>query len=133
MLNDVASMQGDDLDLDIALTEEEWIRQFLAHPNTAVDQVDVLVTTRVLQAGHSLDRYFRVSFDFLFRGVLSFREELQFTSRLRYIGRDDMAEYKFCWIPAGGADAIRAGQRRLELDIEQTWDPEGSARWGTTS
>ncbi|KAK9328035.1 hypothetical protein V1520DRAFT_13625 [Lipomyces starkeyi] len=111
------------------IQDDAWIRQFLAHPNTAVDQVDVLISTSVLQAGHSLDRYFRVSFDFLFRGVLSFREELQFTSRLRYIGRDDMAEYKFCWIPAGGAGARRAGQRRLKLDIEQTW-PEGAARWG---
>ncbi|KAK9359034.1 hypothetical protein V1504DRAFT_435218 [Lipomyces starkeyi] len=63
-------------------------------------------------------------------GVLSFREERQFPSRLRYTGRDDMAEYKFCCIPAGGADARRAGQRRLKLDILQTWDPEGAARWG---
>ncbi|KAK9344180.1 hypothetical protein V1522DRAFT_411052 [Lipomyces starkeyi] len=39
-----------------------------------------------------------------------------------------MAEYKFCWIPAGGADARRAGQRRLKLDIEQTWDHEGAGR-----
>ncbi|KAK9385231.1 hypothetical protein V1515DRAFT_588496 [Lipomyces mesembrius] len=86
------------------IQDDPWIKRFLAHPK-AVDDVDVLITTSVLQAGHSLDRYFRVSFDFLFRGVLTFREELQFTSRLRYIGRDDMPEYKFSWIPSGGAEA----------------------------
>ncbi|KAK9349637.1 hypothetical protein V1523DRAFT_176431 [Lipomyces doorenjongii] len=110
--------------------DDDWTREFLAHPNSKVEDVDVLITTSVLQAGHSLDRYFRVSFDFLFKGVLSFREELQFTSRLRYIGRDNMAEYKFGWIPAGGVDSRRAGQRRIRLDIEQAWDVNASARWG---
>ncbi|KAK9485372.1 hypothetical protein V1527DRAFT_134380, partial [Lipomyces starkeyi] len=109
--------------------DDAWISKFLAHPNSAVDDADVLITTSVLQAGHSLDRYFRISFDFLFRGVLSFREELQFTSRLRYLGGEDMAEFKFGWIPSGGADAKR-GQRRLRVDIEQAWDPEAGARWG---
>ncbi|KAK9428923.1 hypothetical protein V1505DRAFT_375539 [Lipomyces doorenjongii] len=74
----------------------------------------------VLQAGHSLDRYFRLSFDFLFR-------ELQLTSRLRYLGREDMAEYKFCWIPAGGPDSRRAGKplsRHLGGDAETNWGPD---------
>ncbi|KAK9389519.1 hypothetical protein V1515DRAFT_630449 [Lipomyces mesembrius] len=126
---DAASRKQDQGHL-VGVQDDEWIRRFLAPPNAAVNEVDVLITTSVLQAGHSLDRYFRVSFDFLFCGVLSFREELQFTSRLRYLGRDDMAEYKFCWIPSGGADVRRAGQRRLMLDIEQTWDPGAGARWG---
>ncbi|KAK9257740.1 hypothetical protein V1519DRAFT_77699 [Lipomyces tetrasporus] len=110
--------------------DNAWIARFLARPNAYVEDVDVLITTSVLQAGHSLDRYFSVSFDFLFRGVLSFREELRFTSRLRYIGRAHMAEYKFCWIPAGGADSKRAGKRRLQFDIEQAWNPKSGARWG---
>jgi Origin of replication binding protein len=136
LLRNVARERFGDLAADrikgiwAGVQDNEWVKSFLAHPNSSVDDADVLITTSVLQAGHSLDRYFRVSFDFLFRGVLSFREELQFTSRLRYLGREDMAEYKFCWIPAGGADAKRAGKRRLRLDIEQAWDPESGARFG---
>ncbi|KAK9234493.1 hypothetical protein V1525DRAFT_412895 [Lipomyces kononenkoae] len=90
--------------------DDDWVKEFLARPNSAVDDVDVLITTSVLQAGHGLDRYFRVSFDFLFIGVLSFRQELQFVSRLRYIGRSDMAEFKYGWIPVGKVGAKLAGQ-----------------------
>ncbi|KAK9483492.1 hypothetical protein V1527DRAFT_267878 [Lipomyces starkeyi] len=109
---------------------DEWVSRFLAQPNTTVDETDVLITTSVLQAGHSLDRYFRLSFDFLFRGVLSFREELQLTSRLRYLGREDMAENKFCWIPAGGPDSRRAGKRQLRLDVEQAFGRDAETNWG---
>ena len=72
----------------------------------------MLVTTSVLQAGHSLDCHFTISFDFLFLGVLTFREELQFVSRLRYLSklseekltlldRNNMAQYKYAWIQNG--------------------------------
>ncbi|KAK9345822.1 hypothetical protein V1522DRAFT_442685 [Lipomyces starkeyi] len=60
------------------IQDDDWMTEFLARPNSEVEDADVLITTSVLQAGHSLDRYFRISFDFLFVGVLSFREELQF-------------------------------------------------------
>ncbi|KAK9328089.1 hypothetical protein V1520DRAFT_347044 [Lipomyces starkeyi] len=106
------------------IQDDGWVKEFLARPNAKVDDADVLVTTSVLQAGHSLDRYFRVSFDFLWHGVLSFREELQFISRLRYVGRVDMAEYKYGWILDGTVGAKLAGQRRIKLDIEQTWNAE---------
>ncbi|KAK9330047.1 hypothetical protein V1520DRAFT_341745 [Lipomyces starkeyi] len=41
-----------------------------------------------------------------------------------------MAEFKFFWIPSGGAKARRAGYRRLKIDIEQAWDPDSGRRWG---
>ncbi|KAK9371479.1 uncharacterized protein V1513DRAFT_468831 [Lipomyces chichibuensis] len=109
---------------------DAWASRFLAQPNTTVDETDVLIATSVFQAGHSLDRYFRLSFDFLFRGVLSFREELQLMSRLRYLGREDMAEFKFCWIPAGGPDSRQAGKRQLRLDVEQAFGRDAEIRWG---
>ncbi|KAK9390021.1 hypothetical protein V1515DRAFT_519091, partial [Lipomyces mesembrius] len=112
------------------IQDNEWAKEFLARPNAKVDEVDVLVTTSVLQAGHSLDRYFRISFDFLFLGVLSFREELQFVSRLRYLGRNDMAEFKYGWIQDGKVGKKMAGQRRIRLDIESAWDIGQAAAWG---
>ncbi|KAK9384143.1 hypothetical protein V1515DRAFT_583226 [Lipomyces mesembrius] len=108
--------------------DNDWVKEFLTLPNSKVEEVDVLITTSVLQAGHSLDRYFKISFDFLFEGVLFFREQLQFTSRLQYIGRDDMAEYKFGWIPSGRADLRVASQRRIRLDPEQAWDAQATAQ-----
>ncbi|KAK9332280.1 hypothetical protein V1520DRAFT_353242 [Lipomyces starkeyi] len=93
---------------------DDWTSEFWARPNSKVEEVDVLITTSVLQAGHSLDRCFRVSFDFIFRGVLSFRAELQFTSRLRYFGRDDM---------------VSSGGYRLAESIPVELDNAG-ARWG---
>ncbi|KAI8378079.1 uncharacterized protein BYT42DRAFT_478444, partial [Radiomyces spectabilis] len=53
-----------------------------------------LIVTSVMQAGHSLDRHFVTSYDFLFNGVLTFREELQFVSRLRYLHRTDVRNTK---------------------------------------
>ncbi|KAI9366431.1 hypothetical protein BD770DRAFT_303340, partial [Pilaira anomala] len=53
-----------------------------------------LIVTNVLQAGHSLDSHFTTSYDILFNNVLSFREELQFTSRLRYFDRADVRQFK---------------------------------------
>ncbi|KAI9326676.1 hypothetical protein BD770DRAFT_301384, partial [Pilaira anomala] len=53
-----------------------------------------LIVTNVLQAGHSLDCHFTTSYDILFNNVLSFREELQFISRLRYLDRTDVCEFK---------------------------------------
>ncbi|KAK9334502.1 hypothetical protein V1521DRAFT_442709 [Lipomyces starkeyi] len=63
------------------------ITDFLTHLNSAVDGVQII--TSVAQAGYLGFR------DFLFLGVLSFREELPFTSRLRYFGR----KFKFCLAP----------------------------------
>ncbi|KAK9388137.1 hypothetical protein V1515DRAFT_635337 [Lipomyces mesembrius] len=108
--------------------DNDWVKEFLVFTNSKVEEVDVLITTSVLHAGHSLDRHFKISFDFLFEEVLSFREELQFTSRLRYIGRNDMAEYKFGWIPSGSAHSRRASQRRIPLDLEQAWDAQATAQ-----
>ncbi|KAK9494960.1 hypothetical protein V1508DRAFT_460003 [Lipomyces doorenjongii] len=94
-------------------------------------EVDVLVTTSVLQAGHSLDRYFRVSFDFLFLGVLSFREELQFISRLRYLGRNDMAEFKYGWIPDGKVGRESADDEGPLDDDDDEWgfDDDDDEEW----
>ncbi|KAK9457761.1 hypothetical protein V1511DRAFT_455084, partial [Dipodascopsis uninucleata] len=109
-----------------SVQSEEWNRQFLADPNTMVGDVDILITTSVLQAGHSLDRYFRVSYDFLFRGVLSFREEIQFVSRLRYLGRKDMYRHKYGWIPGGEPNRKVAGKQRIRLSLEEAWTVNSS-------
>ncbi|KAK9334855.1 hypothetical protein V1521DRAFT_441612 [Lipomyces starkeyi] len=35
-----------------------------------------------------------------------------------------MAKYEYCWILDGTVGAKLAGQRRIKLDIEQTWNAE---------
>ena len=80
--------------------------EVLGDPNTYSVDCDVLVTTSVLQAGHSLDQHFIQSYEFLYTGVLTFREELQFISRLRYLGRQFMAAWKFVWIQKGSCGGI---------------------------
>ena len=78
--------------------KDSWVTKFLKDPNLAASECDVCVVTSVLQAGHSLDKHFRTSFAFLFCDVLTYREELQFTSRLRFLGRTDMMEYRYRWL-----------------------------------
>lgn len=104
---------------------DAWNAKFLAEPNVHCIDVDVLVLTSVLQAGHSLEKHFTVSFDFLFLGVLTFREELQFISRLRCLGRSDMTEYKYAWVQNGSPNHKNASFHNIkaclsEGDMEET-------------
>lgn len=76
----------------------EWNANFLRDPNAYSIDSDVLIVTNVLQAGHSLDRHVVTSYDFLFNDVLSFRDQLQFISRLRHLDRTDVRSEKKCLV-----------------------------------
>jgi len=102
--------------------DDEWIGKFLKDPSTHSIDCDVLVTTSVMQAGHSLDRHFVRSYDFLWLGVLSFREELQLVSRLRYLGRNDMAEWKYGWVEKGRPNWKIANLKRLQSSVQLSFD-----------
>lgn len=80
-------------------------------------ECDVLIVTSVLQAGHSLDRHFVTCYEFLFTDVLTFQEELQFVSRLRYLGRQDVRGSKYAWIEPSKANRTIAPIKRLQSAI----------------
>lgn len=76
----------------------EWNSNFLRDPNAYSIDCDVLIVTNILQASHNLYCHFTTSYDILFNNVLSFREELQFISRLRYLDRTGVCQFKYAWI-----------------------------------
>lgn len=93
---------------------EQWNKEFLDSPNTMAQDCDILIVTTVLQAGHSFDRWFKISFDILFLGVVSFREELQLISRLRILGREkELAPHKYAYIEKGKANNRLASYDRV--------------------
>ena len=65
------------------------------------------------QSRHSLCH----PYDFLFTDVLSFREELQFVSRLRYLGRQDVRGRKHAWIQQSLSNRSIASMKRLKNDM----------------
>ena len=85
--------------------KDPWNAEFVKNPNRRAADAEVLIVTSVLQADHSIDCHFRGSFEFLFLDVLTFREELQFTSRLRYMHRTDMAPFRYGWYEPGRPDS----------------------------
>ncbi|CEP12324.1 hypothetical protein [Parasitella parasitica] len=96
---------------------DPWCSRFLTNPNSAAMDCDVLIVTNVLQAGHSLDTHFVTSYDILFNNILSFREELQFTSRLRYLGRTDVRATKHAWIETGRSNQHIANSNKLKRSL----------------
>lgn len=96
-----------------AVQDEPWAKAFLRDPARYDKDADVLIVTTVLQAGHSLDKWFRISFDFMFVGTSLFREELQFIARLRIIDREDeLAPEHFSFVQKGKANAYVASYLR---------------------
>lgn len=84
--------------------DSPWNKLFIGDPNSYAGQCDVLIVTNVLQAGHSLDTHFVTQFDFVWLNVLSYREEIQFVSRLRYLDRQGMHPFKHVWIERSRAN-----------------------------
>ncbi|KAK9388816.1 hypothetical protein V1515DRAFT_596114 [Lipomyces mesembrius] len=109
--------------------DNDWVKEFLALPNSKVDEVDVLITTSVLQAGHSSTATSRPRYT-------SCLKESSDSGRNCNSHHDcgilveNMAEYKFGCIPSGRPDSRRASQRRIRLDLEQAWDAQATAQWG---
>ena len=102
--------------------DEAWAAKFLQDPNAFALECDVLIVTSVLQAGHSLDRHFQTSYDFRFLDVLTFREELQFVSRLRFLGRTDISGRKHAWIQPAKSNRTIASIRRLKSAMMEIAD-----------
>ncbi|KAI3654257.1 hypothetical protein MP228_000976 [Amoeboaphelidium protococcarum] len=75
------------------------------------------IGVQVLQAGHSLDCHFCRYYDLLCLNILTFREELQFNQHLRYLGRDNMADYKYAWIESGKTNARTASESKIKQSI----------------
>lgn len=99
---------------------DAWCSRFITNPNSAALDCDIMIVTNVLlQAGHSLDTHFKSSsYDILFNNLLSFREELQFISCLRYLGRtDDMRAVKNAWIEAGKSNQHIANATKLQQSL----------------
>jgi hypothetical protein len=124
LMCDVAQAVGGDLaaarikGIWSSIQREPWCRNFIGNPNEYARDADVLVATSVLQAGHSLDNWFTISFDFLFAGINTFREELQFVSRLRILGREqEMKPHKYAFIEMGRANTQQACMRRKAIHI----------------
>ncbi|CEP19748.1 hypothetical protein [Parasitella parasitica] len=104
---------------------DAWCSRFPTNPNSAALDCDILIVTNVLQAGHSLDTHFKSSYDILFNNVLSFREELQFISCLRYLGRtDDIRAVKNAWIEAGKSNQHIANATKLQQSLSSLYNSD---------
>ncbi|CAO3643536.1 unnamed protein product [Cunninghamella blakesleeana] len=78
---------------------EAWSQKFLTSPNMFAHECDVLIVASILQAGHNIEKHFLNSYEILFLGVLTFREELQLISRFRVLNNTDVWKYtKTIWI-----------------------------------
>jgi Origin of replication binding protein len=102
--------------------DEEWNSKFLQDPNQYARDCDILVATSVIQAGHSFEHWFRKSYDILFLNVLTYREELQLVSRLRILGRKDLASHHVAWIQPGKVNSKIAGEAKLTSIIASYTD-----------
>lgn len=58
-------------------------REFLADPASNSWKWDVVITTPVMQSSISIDNYFKVVFDFMYPGILTHDEEMEFMNRVR--------------------------------------------------
>lgn len=105
----------------------EWNSNFLQDPNAYSIECDVLIVTNVLQAGHSLDCHFTTSYDILFNNVLSFPEELQFISRLRYLDRTDVCEFKHAWIEKSVSNRNIASISKITASLASLMNVTGSS------
>lgn len=112
-----------------AVQEKEWNKRFLLDPNVAACDADVLIVTSVLQAGHSLDCHFKTSFAFLFNDVLTYREELQFTSRLRWLNRPDVLQCRYAYIEKGRTNSKIASMKSWESICKGVSDNTETARF----
>lgn len=92
---------------------QAWCQRFLAYPNGAAHEADVLIVTSVLQAGHSLDRHFTYAFDLMDRDVLTHRDELQFVQRLRVLNREDQFTSRYMYLEKGHPGLKIASTKRL--------------------
>ncbi|KAI1002879.1 hypothetical protein K3495_g5330 [Podosphaera aphanis] len=79
-----------------SVQEHSFARQFLTSPNTHANECDILLVTPILQAGHSLDKWLKLSFCLLSISHLNHRDEFQFTARLRQ--RVDLVPYRYAYI-----------------------------------
>lgn len=81
----------------------QFARQFMADPNAATSQCDVLVYTYAMQAGVSLEAHFKVLFCFLYRWVGTWGDAFQSAERLRQRPdlRPDLHKTVFMYIQPG--------------------------------
>jgi hypothetical protein len=61
--------------------KDTWVESFLSNPNELVYEVDVLIATPTITAGHSIDVGIHKVFGFLHLDVLTHEDEIQFLSR----------------------------------------------------
>ncbi|KAI0995573.1 hypothetical protein K3495_g12606 [Podosphaera aphanis] len=109
-----------------SIQRHAFAQDFLSNPNRFARECDILLVTPILQAGHSLDKWFRLSFSLLTNGNLTHRDEFQFTARLRQ--REDLIPYRYAYIEPGLGDGLLADEGQITTDLDHTarvyGDPE---------
>ncbi|KAI1000178.1 hypothetical protein K3495_g8019 [Podosphaera aphanis] len=98
-----------------AVQTHSFARRFLADPNACAPECDILFVTPILQAGHSLDKWFKLSFSLLTNSHLNHRDEFQFTARLRQ--RPDLIPYRYAYIEDGLGWGRLADEKRVAADF----------------
>ncbi|KAI0995628.1 hypothetical protein K3495_g12552 [Podosphaera aphanis] len=101
-----------------SIQKHAFAQDFLSYPNRFARECDILFVTPILQAGHSLDKWFRLSFSLLTNGNLTHRDEFQFTARLRQ--REDLIPYRYAYIESGLGDGHLADERQITTDLDHT-------------
>ncbi|KAI0995675.1 hypothetical protein K3495_g12503 [Podosphaera aphanis] len=101
-----------------SIQEHEFAKAFLANPNRFACECDILFVTPILQAGHSLDRWFRLSFSLLANKNLNHRDEFQFTARLRQ--RADLVPYRYAYIESELRNEQMADQGQITFEYNHT-------------
>ncbi|KAI0996279.1 hypothetical protein K3495_g11901 [Podosphaera aphanis] len=101
-----------------SIQKHAFAQDFLSNPNRFARECDILFVTPILQAGHSLDKWFRLSFSLLTNGNLTHRDEFQFTARLRQ--REDLIPYRYAYIESGLGDGLLADERQITTDLDHT-------------
>lgn len=97
----------------------KWQKNFLNDPNLFASEADILLVTSVIQAGHSFDHYFVTGFDILCRGILTHRQELQFTSRLRVSTRSDLHTCRYAYIQKSKSNSQLVLRKKIEHDLSK--------------
>ncbi|KNC31772.1 hypothetical protein FF38_08274, partial [Lucilia cuprina] len=95
------------------------VQAFMANPVRYSNEYDVVVTTSVLQAGVSITSKYVTAFDFLFAGILTNRENIQLTTRLRAYGREDMEPFRYTWLGEGKPGKMNASRLEVEQKMMQ--------------
>ncbi|KAI0994302.1 hypothetical protein K3495_g13880 [Podosphaera aphanis] len=101
-----------------SIQEHEFAKAFLANPNRFACECDILFVTPILQAGHSLDKRFRLSFSLLANKNLNHRDEFQFTTRLRQ--RADLVPYRYAYIESELRNEQMADQGQITFEYNHT-------------